>query len=113
MTNSEDALREADDPSELPLFCTIRIVATLKSGDHSVGTGFFYVFARCEDGSHIPTIVTNRHVIEGAESIELIFRKSAPDFARPLLGKGIPVKLSEFVSINHPDDPIDLCAIPI
>lgn len=59
--------------SEQLLHTTIRIEASLASGGCSVGTGFFFKF--CDNGkTHVPAIVTNRHVVEGLTSIASSFR---------------------------------------
>jgi len=45
--------------------------------ENSTGTGFFFNFKVEKDSlSYIPTIITNKHVVEGAKKIFLYFRKS-------------------------------------
>lgn len=87
----------------------VRIEAHLSNGTSATGSGFAYNFAIQEDGTHIPAIVTNKHVLEGAESVSL------PISTQP---EGSPDDKFEIVTysidnnvLNHPDDDIDLCAI--
>ena len=112
---STPPLPTVDDPRERHLFSTVRIVATRPNGDAAVGTGFFFVFAKTVDGGHVPTIVTNRHVIEGADTVDLVFRRSSDDLSRPIIGGGIPGRMTDIQNgvIYHPDSAIDLCVIPI
>ncbi|MGX7242700.1 hypothetical protein ACWOC4_17920 [Enterococcus raffinosus] len=42
--------------------CTVRLQT-----ESSVGTGFFYRMCVSENGDFKPVIVTNRHVLEGAD----------------------------------------------
>ena len=51
-------------------FCTVRIECTLQSGETSVGTGFFYHFCHTDKNVR-PAIITNKHVVEGADTIRL------------------------------------------
>lgn len=78
------------------------------------GTGFFFNFT-IKDDRYVPTIITNRHVLEGIDEIKLIF--STNDyFASPdrVVNKftidysGIQPKI-----IYHSDSEIDLCALII
>lgn len=52
-------------PAEQLAHSTVRIECDLSSGGIGTGTGFFYSLDRSGD-QHIPVIVTNKHVVEGA-----------------------------------------------
>ena len=51
-------------PSEQLAYTTIRIECETQFGT-STGTGFYFDFCQ-RDGNCVPTIVTNRHVVDGA-----------------------------------------------
>lgn len=89
----------------------VRIEATLKGGGVATGSGFAYRFAAREDGLHVPAIVTNKHVIEGAESVSLPI--SVADERGEETGRyeviNYPIGAGNI--IYHPDEGVDLCAI--
>ena len=71
------------------LLNTVRILVRGKDGAHSVGTGFMHKF--CELGDEaIKCVVTNRHVIAGWVSCELVIRSQRVDAAdAPVVGSTI------------------------
>lgn len=90
--------------------CTIKI----NCDNISSGTGFFFRFD-LENDYFAPVIVTNRHVVENAQNIKLIFSLSG--YFDSDTGK---VDLEEINLINiqntviyHENPEIDLCIIPI
>jgi hypothetical protein len=100
-------------PSEQIAHSTVRIEVETADGKRGTGTGFFFSFARQAD-KYVPTIITNKHVVEGAARGR--FHLSTAD------AEGNPVYSSHEVFqfegfqrfwISHPDDDIDLCAMPI
>lgn len=94
-------------------YSTIRIVCTLKNGNTSTGTGYFFDFCKDpENKRHIPALVTNKHVIENAETGELIF--STQKDGKPDTGELFKLNVHRFSDwIYHPDQSIDLCILPI
>lgn len=93
---------------------TIRIETTIPSGT-CTGTGFFFSFKYdTEAKTHIPVIVTNKHVIANAITGKLRFSLKDSD-GNPLWGKYFDLHLDNFESrwIKHPNDEIDLCVLPI
>jgi len=88
----------------------VRIEAKLNSGGIATGSGFAYRFAQQEDGMHVPTIVTNKHVIEGAVAVSLPI--SVADNNGNVTGEFevISYPINNNV-IYHPDPEVDLCAI--
>ena len=52
-------------PAEQLARSTVRIECDLAGGGVGTGTGFFYSLDRDGD-QHVPVIVTNKHVVEGA-----------------------------------------------
>ncbi|MET3981509.1 hypothetical protein ABIB62_004123 [Mucilaginibacter sp. UYP25] len=93
-------------------YSTVRIECENEKGI-STGTGFFFKFF--DDGkTHIPVVVTNKHVIEGAMNGRLTFTRSSADNT-PLDTQHFPITLGNFESLwrKHPDANVDLCAMPI
>lgn len=55
-------------------YSTVLIHCEYENGLYGSGTGFIFSF--CKNGaSHIPCVVTNKHVIEGAKRITFEFCK--------------------------------------
>lgn len=88
----------------------VRIEAKLNDGSVATGSGFAYRFAQQEDGMHVPAIVTNKHVIDGAVSVSLPI--SVADSSGNATGnfEVITYPINNNV-IYHPDGEVDLCAI--
>jgi len=89
----------------------VRIEAKLQNGSVSTGTGFTYRFACRSNGLHIPAIVTNKHVIEGASTVLLPI--SVIDESANATGqyKVIEHVLNKNSVMYHPSSEVDLCAI--
>ena len=100
-------------PSEHIIHSTVRIIARSMGGT-SIGTGFFFSFNSSEDRSIIPTIVTNKHVIKGALTGQIIF-SLCDDNGNYIQGKRHEYNFYDFEKawIPHPDSDIDLCIMPI
>lgn len=94
-------------------YSTVRLEFQTPNG-LSTGTGFFFKFLENGD-QHVPVIVTNKHVIQGATAGKFIITKSN--------AQGEPIQTDHFaVNItvdfqqfwrHHPDANIDLCAMPL
>ena len=86
---------------------TARIVC-----DNGTGTGFYFCFVDKNDSNKVyPFIVTNKHVIEGAQQAQLRLNLKPNE-------KGIrfyDLKISNLTQtfIPHPDENIDLCIYPL
>lgn len=93
---------------------TIHIQTKTKDGATSTGTGFFFEFCRSENGRMVPTIVTNKHVIDGAKSGTLRFRTS-DDNGNVKEGDFFDFNINDFEDawIKHPNIEIDLAILPI
>ena len=97
--------------SEQLAYSTVRIEARLAAGGTSVGTGFFYRFL--EDGDmHVPALVTNKHVVDGAVDVTFFAHESAGGAPHP--SSNIAVTLPCVGNwIPHPDPDVDLTILPI
>ena len=92
---------------------TVRIECIGKKGEKSSGSGYIFLFCEAE-GSAIPCVVTNKHVVQGAVqgTFHLTLRK---EDGTADLGKHEPVVLKDLsrYCIAHPVSAIDLVAFPI
>lgn len=95
------------------MYSTVRIECYSKNGTGSTGTGFFFRFLDNGD-MHVPAIVTNRHVVEGAV-IGRFIMTLANEKGEPINTSHFPIQLDNLQSfcIYHPDPNVDLCIIPI
>ena len=100
-------------PSEQLTYSTVRIECELQDGGLSTGTGFFFRFAEQQAG-HVPAIVTNKHVIEGAKRAKIHFSLAGVN-GLPLTASHTAIIIDDFQSawLPHPDSSIDLCIMPI
>src|SRR5690349_16568084 len=101
--------------TEKLLFTTVRLQSILQSGDKAVGTGFIFNFP-LDSERIMPAIITNKHVIAGAEKVVFQLHESVEkDNQQTPSGTFFPISLS--TSLNpwffHPDPDIDLCAVPL
>lgn len=102
-------------PQEQLSYATVRIECTLADGTNSRGTGFFF---RCADdpttNQHIPVIVTNKHVIQGAKKGKFLVH-IADSNGNPVESQNRTIELDQFEAhwIPHPDPNVDLCILPI
>lgn len=101
--------------SELITYSTVRIECDYQDQTSGTGTGFFFQFLKDETiGSHVPVVITNKHVIDGATKGRLIFTKANAN-NEPLDTQHFEVYFDNFETFwrKHPDDNVDLCAMPI
>lgn len=98
--------------SEQLAHSTVRIETTTANGNGS-GTGFFYRFAD-KGESHVPAIVTNKHVVHGAIRGQFVLTEKDSNDA-PIIGKYHGFGFENFQNqwIQHPDPNVDLCVMPI
>lgn len=101
--------------SEQITYSTVRIECEYQDNSSGTGTGFFFQFLKDEEtGNHIPVVITNKHVINGAIKGRLILTK-ANENGEPLDTEHFEVYFDNFETFwrKHPDDNVDLCAMPI
>lgn len=99
--------------SEQFLYSTVRIECLENGNIVSTGTGFFMKFLEDDNGRHIPTIVTNKHVVKGAKNGRFILTLSDSNHRSD--NQHIKFELENFESlwIMHPEKDVDLCIFPI
>lgn len=100
-------------PAEQLAHSTVRIECDMAEGGIGTGSGFFYSLNRQGD-QHVPVIITNKHVIEGAVRGRFTLTLQ-DDNGGPNVGATFPIQLDNFQSYwhPHPDPTVDLCAMPI
>lgn len=100
-------------PSELLVYSTVRIECEYTDGGTGTGTGFFFAFARNEK-THVPVIVTNKHVVEGAcrGALHIHLRDES---GLPSIQQSERFIFDNFQAqwIHHPEPNVDLCVMPI
>ncbi len=93
------------------MFTTVRITVT-RGTETGFGTGFYFA-VEVDDLGAMMFVVTNKHVVEGADSVTLHCIAANPDDT-PALGVEIPVPLDDstpFVFHGDPDVDIAVCSI--
>ena len=101
--------------SEKLSYSTVRIECDYKDGSIGTGTGFFFQFLVDEaTSSHIPVVITNKHVIKDSTRGRLIFTKATSKF-EPIDTQHFKILINNFESLwrLHPVDAVDLCAMPL
>ena len=101
-------------PSQALRYFTVKITTADVPGGPATGTGtgFFFGFER--GGSQYPLVITNKHVIAKAGSVEFWFHEEGSD-SQPIPGPGrrVSTALSQLPIIPHPDPAVDLVALGI
>lgn len=91
---------------------TVRLECLTAAGRRTTGTAFLLELR--VRGHPVPLLVTNKHVIEGAESSNFVLTKADPD-GNPLVGQVFSITLREFAApwLRHPDKDVDLAVMPM
>lgn len=98
--------------SEMLLYTAVKISRIKSGAEDGSGTGFYYSIP-LENNQSIPLLITNKHVIESCDTIEISCHLAAPDKPPRPSGKFVPFRLPTSSAFLHPNKDIDLCAIPI
>jgi V8-like Glu-specific endopeptidase len=100
-------------PAETLMHTTVRLECLLDGNRQTTGTGFFFSF-KIDGKTHVPLIVTNKHVIEKSRVGTFVLTKSNEQ-GEPLFGQTERVVLDNFESlwIKHPEETVDLAVFPI
>ncbi|WP_367349677.1 trypsin-like peptidase domain-containing protein [Sphingobium yanoikuyae] len=92
------------------IYSTIKITSVLADKAIATGTGFFFKF-NLLSGEVCYYLFTNKHVISGADSIQININMSDDDMQFLEGGHLLTIPLDGSV-LYHPDQDVDLCAIP-
>lgn len=100
-------------PAETLMHATVRLECTLNNGSISTGTGFFFSF-KVDGTTHVPVIITNKHVINNSKVGAFVLTKSNEQ-GEPIRGSTERVVLDNFENlwVKHPEKNVDLAALPI
>jgi hypothetical protein len=92
-------------------YSTLKVTAYRSGVAISTGTGFFMSFLH-EQETGVPAIVTNKHVVRGADQLHVVCHFADGD--KPS-GKFVncSIHISLGTCVDHPDASVDLCAVPI
>lgn len=96
------------------LSSTTILIEAMSATSTSRGTGFMFAFMKSPE-SAIPLLITNKHVLDGADQLRLRFSTSSPGDATKRTGVAEYVLLSglnNFI-VRHPDQDVDLAAVMI
>lgn len=95
-------------------YITTRIEAVDNEGSEQIGTGFFVGFKLLDGKSQMPLLVTNKHIIERAESIKIHLNEKDSE-GNPIDNSVVDIELAPYTShfISHPNPNVDLCVFPI
>lgn len=101
--------------SERLVHSTARIACYDANGLESSGTAFWFKFNVGSDGSFLPALITNKHVVVGAAKCVFHVTECDRSTGRPKFGSHFSVSLNngEADCIMHPDPSIDLAMIPL
>jgi len=91
------------------IYTTMRLTALSNGVPIGTGTGFFFTFNF--DGHPMDVIVTNKHVVEGADAVQL--RLHMRNAAGEFLPEGQLFTINFGYVVGHPDPDVDLCAIGV
>ncbi|MFI9824430.1 trypsin-like peptidase domain-containing protein [Streptomyces sp. NPDC052013] len=94
------------------LFSTVRLDNDKTSGIPETGTGFL-VMGYLDDGRGCPVVITNKHVVADAAKLTARFIARKPGVDEPNLGQEAEVKLPTDTWVGHPNDRVDVAAIPL
>lgn len=98
--------------SEILLHSTVKITSISNGQKTGTGTAFYALFNKTNDSVQ-PVIITNKHVVDGADQISIRCHAADPETYKPT-GDLIDVTVAlHDTLINHPDSNIDLCSISI
>lgn len=99
--------------AEILMHTTVRLECLLDGNRTTTGTGFFFSF-KVDDKSHVPVIVTNKHVINNSKAGTFVLTKSN-DQGEPIIGTTERIVFDNFESLwkKHPDENVDLAVFPI
>lgn len=100
-------------PAETLMHTTVRLECALSNNRGTTGTGFFFSF-KVDEKTHVPVIVTNKHVIKDSKVGTFVLTKSN-EKGEPILGSTERIVLDNFESLwrKHPEESVDLAVFPI
>ena len=98
------------------IYSTVRITNHESNGDTSVGTGFAFSCRVPFDNVSESVLVSNKHVLGNADSLELDFVVANADLTGPELGQVMRHAVTGPLATNvvgHPDPRVDVAVLPM
>ena len=99
-----------DDISTQLLFITVPIISVKHNGVAESGTGFLVMHENLNEGSTIPILVTNYHVIGNSQK-NILLMTSADENGKPQFTSPIDIELDEKANEIYFDEKLDLAII--
>lgn len=109
----DTAWMRAETTAEQLFFSTVFLAGSDGSGSRWTGTGFVINY-RATDGSSVPVLVTNKHVVEAASAFTIRMVRAGVD-GQPL-ASGSETTLVEFgpsLWVGHPSPDVDIAVLPL
>ncbi|HKY85289.1 MAG TPA: hypothetical protein VJL90_00850 [Pseudorhodoplanes sp.] len=103
---------EPKSMSEIIMYSTARIRASLPDARVSTGTGFFFHIPVEGEGVTAPVIITNKHVIDHAVNIEFVIH-TVSDKSKKVPDGRATINSVRSDWVDHPNPKIDLCCAPV
>lgn len=105
---------QIDTAAKQLMFSTVRITTIATDGGVSFGTGFLMDIDP-KPGFQTPVLITNKHVVAGADVMQFAFTKQQPNADQPILGETHMVTITEAAAAwtGHPDPTIDVTVMPL
>lgn len=102
--------------AEQLLYSTVRLHTFSESGEEGVGTAFFFHY-ELNEKTHVPLLITNKHVIRGACTAKIGVHLAATD-EDGLLRPTEDNFMIDYLDFEkkwhpHPKEDVDLCALPV
>lgn len=94
------------------MYITVQVRCELTDGGLSRGSGFIFTYSK--GATTLPVLITNKHVVSGASrtllSVPYVHREGDISERRSF---NVAIGDGEDVWVGHPDNSIDLCALPL
>ena len=94
------------------MYITVQVRCELTDGGLSRGSGFIFTYSK--GTTTLPVLITNKHVVSGASrtllSVPYVHREGDISERRSF---NVAIGDGEDFWVGHPDNSIDLCALPL
>ncbi|MGM4980932.1 S1 family peptidase [Rhizobium sp. 11_C7_N12_5] len=91
------------------LYTTVKLTSLSDGSPVSTGTGFFMYFQQGDNRDFL-TLITNKHVVEGASEVVAVCHIAAGDApSGQFIAIAIPI--NQYTVVGHPSSEVDLCAL--
>lgn len=102
---------DLSSPSTQLLYTTVPVQTHRDEGKDQIGTGFFYSVQTDQEETTVPLILTNRHVVEDADSATLQFTFSDEEGSPTTESLSVGISSDRLEAFQTPE--LDLVALPV